>query len=158
LNHFSGFLAVFFLSAALLFASAAQAMQIRQFDKMAPQDQADYIHVLVEGSQRILIGQGKTDLAAKVNRLFTEVHPGDTMPLGMIEFENDLAILRVDDAQEAIKDPSAPRLEAEDVMVSLLHKSGIELPDSFYTVARNFHPKLPPQQSTATQSHKVSPQ
>jgi len=25
-----------------------------------------------------------------------------------------------------------------------LHKNGIELPDSFYTVASNFHPKLPP--------------
>ena len=30
-------------------------------------------------------------------------------------------------------------------MAVTLKKNGIELPDSFYTVQRNFPPKLPPQ-------------
>ena len=36
-----------FLSAAMLFSGAAQAMEIRQFDKMADQDQAEYVGLLM---------------------------------------------------------------------------------------------------------------
>jgi len=43
------YLAVTFLSAAMLFSSAAQAMEIRQFDKMAIQDQGKYVGLLVSG-------------------------------------------------------------------------------------------------------------
>jgi hypothetical protein len=35
-------------------------------------------------------------------------------------------------------------LEVEDAMAVTLKKNGIELPDSFFTVASNFQPKLPP--------------
>jgi hypothetical protein len=49
-----------FLSASLLAASVAQAMEIRQFDKMAIADQGDYVGLLSEigpalGFQTILI-------------------------------------------------------------------------------------------------------
>ena len=43
----------------MFFTSAAQAMQIQQFDKMALQDQADYISVLIDGAQKVLIDEGK---------------------------------------------------------------------------------------------------
>lgn len=135
------FLLVGFLSVAVFVTSAAQAMQIQQFDKMADQDQADYISQLVAGAQTVLIKQGQPELAAKVHRLFTEIHPGDTMSVGLVEFENNLAILRLNDAKEVIKNPKAVRLEAEDVMIATLHANHIELPDSFYTVNKNFTPK-----------------
>lgn len=134
-----------FLSATALVAVGTHAMEIRQFDKMADQDQAGYITALVEGSQKILIEQGKPELAAQVHRLFMEIHSGDTMSVGLVEFENNLAILRVNDAKEVIKNPNAVRLEAEDAMIATLHANHIELPDSFYTVNKNFRPKLPPQ-------------
>ncbi len=46
-----------FLSAAMFLTSAAQAMEIRQFDKMADQDQADYTVALINGAEKILTDQ-----------------------------------------------------------------------------------------------------
>ena len=47
-----------FLPTALLFTSAAQAMQIQQFDKMAAQDQHNYVNTLIVGAQRVLAHEG----------------------------------------------------------------------------------------------------
>ena len=144
MNRFNKFLVAAFMSAAMLLPSMVQAMEIRQFDKMADQDQGDYIQVLVDGAQKVLIDVGRRDLAAKADQLFSEIHHGDTMPLGMIEFEDNLARARVADAKRVIKDPNARRLEVEDAMIVTMRKNGIELPPSFLAVASNFHPKLPP--------------
>ena len=132
------------LSVAVLFAGAAQAMEIQTFDKMAPQDQADYITVLIDGAQRALISEGKADLATKVNKLFTEVPAGDKISLGLNELESNLDRARVADIQRIQKNPDARRLEVEDAMIVTMRKNGIELPPSFLTVASNFKPKLPP--------------
>lgn len=51
------------LSAAMLLCGTAQAMEIEKFDRMAAQDQSDYIVVLIEGAQKLLIQSGKKDLA-----------------------------------------------------------------------------------------------
>jgi hypothetical protein len=144
MNRFNKFLAATFLPAAMLFTSAAQTMEIRQFDKMADQDQAEYVGLLVQGAEKVLIAQGKTNLAAQVDQLFTKIPPGDKMPLGMTEFEINLALARVADAKNVIKDPKAQRIEVEDAMAITLENNHIPLPDSFFTVAKNFKPKLPP--------------
>jgi hypothetical protein len=128
-----------------IFPGSLQAMEIRQFDKMADRDQAEYVGLLVQGAEKGLIGQGRTDLAAKVDQLFTKTPPGDRMPLGMTEFEINLALLRLADAKNAENNPNDPRVEVEDVMAITLEKNGIKLPDSFCTVAKNFKPKFPPQ-------------
>ena len=39
------------LSAAMLLCGTAQAMEIEKFDRMAAQDQSDFIVVLIEGAQ-----------------------------------------------------------------------------------------------------------
>jgi hypothetical protein len=145
MNRLNKSLAATFLLAAMLCTSAAQAMEIRQFDKMAVQDQGDYIQALVDGAQKVLTDQGHRDLAVKVDQLFTEVHQGDTMPLGMIEFEDNLARARVADARNVIKDPSTRRIEVEDAMAVTLKKNGIVLPQSFFTVAGGFKPKHSPE-------------
>jgi len=49
-------------------------------------------------------------------RLFTKILSGDTMPLGMLEFENNLARARVFDAERSKKD-IARRLKVEDAMI-----------------------------------------
>ena len=134
------------ISTLLLFFGTAQAMEIEKFDKMAAQDQSDYIVVLIEGAQKVLKESGKRDLADKVHKLFVTVLPGDESPIGVVEFESNLARARVADLRNLAKDPNAQRLEVEDAMAGTLHKNGIELPDRFFTVASGFRPKLPPKQ------------
>ncbi len=65
MNRLNKSLAATFLSAAMLFTSAAQAMEIREFDKMAVQDQGDYVGLLVGGAEQVLKDEGRADLAAK---------------------------------------------------------------------------------------------
>lgn len=142
MNRFAMTAAV--LSAAILVSGAAQAMEIRQFDKMAVPDQSEYVGLLVQGAEKVLTDQGRRDLAGQVEHLFTTTEPGDKFTLGTVEFERNLAIFRENDAKNAISHPNDPRMEVEDAMGFTLHKNGIEVPDSFYTVLRNFHPKLPP--------------
>ena len=128
-------------SAVLLISAAAQAMEIQKFDRMAAQDQGDYIVVLIEGAQKVLIASGKKDLARKVHVLFTRTLPGDDAPVGVVMFESNLARARLADLRNLQKNPHAPRLEVEDAMAVTLKKNGIELPTSFYTVASGFRPK-----------------
>jgi hypothetical protein len=137
-------IAVATLFAAMLLSGSARAMTIVQFDKMADRDQADYIGDLIVGAEIVLTNAGKPALAAQVKRLFTTKDPGDNATMGMIEFERNLALLRLDDAKDHEKKPNDPRLEVEDVIILTLHKNNIELPDSYYDVNKNFHPKLPP--------------
>jgi hypothetical protein len=139
------------ISASLIFAAFAffvgtsYAMEIRQFDRMADQDQADYITVLIYGAQQVLIEAGRPrDLADKVHKLFTEKLPGDRVSVGLGEFERNLDRARVADLQRITEDPKARRLEVEDAMFVTLKKNGIVLPDRFFTVARDFRPKHPP--------------
>ncbi len=146
MNVMKHFLVALFLSVAMLFSNTTQAMEIRQFDKMAVEDQADYITLLVEGAQKVLIEEGKKDLAAKVHKLFTEIHPGDTISLGMEEFETNLAQARLFDAERHAKDHDARRLEVKDAIIVTLKRNDIVLPKSFMTVGKNFKPKHPPKE------------
>jgi hypothetical protein len=75
MNGMKKSLAATFLSAAMLFTSAAQAMPIWQFDKMAQDDRADYVSELIQGAEKVLTDEGKPDLAAQVSHLFTTNAP-----------------------------------------------------------------------------------
>ena len=136
--------AALLMSTIVLMGSTAHAMEIEKFDKMAAKDQSDYIVVLVEGAQQVLIKEGKRDLAAKIHALFTTTLPGDESPIGVVEFESNLARARSADIRRLQKDPRATRLEVEDAMAATLEKNGIPLPDAFFTVASAFRPKYPP--------------
>jgi hypothetical protein len=144
MNRFNKFLAATFLSAAMLLTGAAQAMEIQQYDKMADQDQNEYVGDLVIGAEKVLTDEGRPDQAEQVRKLFTETKPGDMVPAGVAEFDINLALARVVDAKRIAKNPDARRLEVEDAMIVTLRKNNIELPPSFLTVNSNFHPKLPP--------------
>jgi len=129
----------------ILLINTAQAIEIRQYDKMADQDQADYIQVFVDGAQKVLKDEGRGDLANKMDALFTEVPAGDKVSLGMEEFEDNLALVRVYDAHNVVKNPTIPRLEVEHAMILTLKKNGIILPKSFMHVVTISTPKFPPQ-------------
>jgi hypothetical protein len=74
--------------------------------------------------------------------------------IGMVEFEINLALLRVNDAKNAAAHPNDPGLEVEDAMFVTLQKNHIDLLDSFFTAASNFKPKFPPQQQTKDATKK----
>src|SRR5215472_1870920 len=102
------------IAIALVFsAGATQAMEIRQFDKMADQDQSDYIGDLIVGAENVLSDAGKPELAEKVKYLFTTKLGNDADTIGMVEFERNLARARVADATRAETDANAPRLHVE---------------------------------------------
>jgi hypothetical protein len=143
-NGLKIFPAAAFMSAAMLLPNVVQAMEIWQFDKMADQDQVDYIVDLIDGAKKVLADEGRPDLAAQVEHLFTTKYNGDADTIGMVEFERNLAIVRLDDAKNAAAHPNDPRSEVEDAMAITLENNYIELPDSFYSVASTFQPKYPP--------------
>jgi hypothetical protein len=133
----------FVVCVSVMRPTPAPAMEIEKFDRMAAQEQSDYIVVLIEGAQQVLVKDSKKDLADKVRVLFTNILPGDQSPVGVVEFESNLARARAADLRNLEKDPRAQRLEVEDAMAVTLKKNGIELPVSFYAIASGFRPKLP---------------
>ena len=143
LRHLHLGFGVLAVSASLLFASAAKAMEIRQFDKMAISDQGNYVALLLQGAQKILVDAGKGVQALKLNKLFSQVRPGDKMSIGMLQFEENLDRGRLFDAERYAKDHNARRLEVEDVMIVALKKNDIIMPPEFVHVADKFRPKQP---------------
>jgi hypothetical protein len=140
-------LAATFLSAALLAASAAQAMEIEQYDKMSNDDESEYVALLVGGAEQAIKDEGRADLAAQVDHLFTTTDPGDAHTIGVVEFQMNLALAREADVKRAAQDPNAHRLEVEDAMLVTLKKNNILLSEDFIRAFRainsGFRPKLP---------------
>ena len=132
-----------FLAAALL--GNAQAMEIYKFDKMANEDQDEYVADLIIGAQKVLIDDGQPDVAEKVHKLFTTKLAGDTVSLGMVEFDRNLDRARVADLKRVVAEPNAVRIEVEHALLVTLKKNDIILPKSFMHVCDNFKPKHPAQ-------------
>ena len=132
--------------AALFLTRSAEAMEIHNFDQMASADQGEYVAELVQGAQKVLIADGKADLADKVHQLFTKKIGNDQISAGMAEFMINLARARVADANNLVKNPNTRRIEVEDAMAVTLKKNDIILPQSFFTVNNGFKPQNPPQQ------------
>lgn len=145
MNESNRFLVVTFMSAAMLLPSVVQAMQIQQFDKMAQDDRAEYVSELIQGAEKVLTDEGKSDQAERVRKLFATNAPNSNISIGMSQFMVTLAVLRLNDAKSVEKNPNAQRIEVEDAMAMTLQENGnnIELPDNFFTVASNFKPKFP---------------
>ena len=110
---------------------------------MAVSDQSDYVVALIEGSQELLIKRTQNDLAAKVHALFTEIKPGNKIPIGMQEFETYLANVRALDAERYTKSHDIARLKCEQAMMLTLRRNGVSVPPEFMHAADGFRPKLP---------------
>jgi hypothetical protein len=146
-------LAVVFLAVIIILSPhAVQAMEIFRFDLMADEDQDEYVVDLVVGTERLLRANGTGALATQMHKLFFDILPGDKISLGMGEFEinlararvADLAWARLEDLKNIEKDPTSLRIEVEDALAVTLEPNGIELPDSLYSVMKDFRPKSPP--------------
>jgi hypothetical protein len=108
MNGLKKFMLVMLLSATVLCPRLSSAMEIQMFNDMANQDQRDYLKFLVKGAQKVLIEQGRRDLATKVDQLFHKIHPGDHQSLGEAKFEENLAFNRVFIAENP-NGPCVPR-------------------------------------------------
>jgi len=122
MNRTGKFLAATFLSTAMLFSSAAQAMEIQQFDQMAAQDRQDFLNSLPKAAETVLEQEGRSADATKVHHLFNDILPGDALPIGEAELEGNLANARVRDAEKHIQNPAAPRVQVETALISTLRK------------------------------------
>ena len=131
-------------SAPLLFGSAARAMEIQQFDKMADDDQDEYAGALVVGAIRVLREAGQSDQAEKLRHLFTDIKPGDRVSQGMVELEVNLAAVSAAEAKRQARNPNLRHLTAADAFKAVAEDHGITLPESFVTVTAHFQPKHPP--------------
>ena len=134
-----------FMSAAMLLPNMVQAMEIRLYDKMASDDQTEYVADLIEGAEKALTDEGRPDLAAQISKLFTTNIGGDKVSVGSAEFTRNLAAARVADAERAAKDANAHRLEVEDAMLVTLKRNNIPLSQDFIkafrAINKDFQPK-----------------
>lgn len=125
------FLAV--LTATVFFVSSSHAMEIQQFDRMAGDDQIDYVDRLAQNVEDATQG----DMHARAVRFFKPKQPGETIS-GLGQFEMALSLARTADFDAAVKNPTARRLEVEDVMYAILDGNGIILSKA---IPVSFHPK-----------------
>ena len=123
----------------MLFAPLAQAIEIRQFDRMSGDDQIGYIDKMIAKIEEAC----KDDPAklAQVELFFRKKQPGEAIS-GMGRFELSLSLARVADLQAAEKNPKARRLEVEDVMYVALGSRGI-------VINRYFRPAYQPEKPLA---------
>jgi len=135
------------VASSLLLANVAQAIEIRQFDKLAGDDQIDYVSGLVASVEA---ASSPAELP-QVKRFFRNKQPGQAIS-GMGQFELDLARARVADLQNAASNPRIRPLEVEDVLYVTLQRNGIVLPESFRPAAVRFRAKLPPRTEPMTRA------
>lgn len=103
-------------------------MEIRQFDRMAIEDQQHYVAFLVKETQKLLIEQGRRDLAVKVYHLFHDIPPGEQLSIGEAQLKKT-----VDDMVAYMTKYPFPGVtsQIEDVVIGTLIKNGIEVPRRF---------------------------
>ena len=152
MHRSNGFSASTFMSVAILLASGAQAMEIWNFDKMAQDDRAKYVSELIQGAGKVLTDAGNADQAEKIENLFTTNAPGGHTSIGMSQFMLDLAKARLADAQRALQDPNAHRLEVEDAMLVTFRKNTIPLSQDFIRGFRAININFEPKSALVTQN------
>lgn len=113
-----------------------QAREIWRFDKLASDDQIEYVNLLIDSVEAAI----QPEQLAQVKRFFASKKAGETMS-GMGQFELNLSLARVADLEAVEKNPKVRRLEVEDVMYVTLVVNGIALPKR--PAAINFQPKRP---------------
>jgi hypothetical protein len=82
MSRLDRFLIAAWMTVALLSAGASRAMQIREFDKLAGPDQYEYIADLMEGAEKVLVNEGRVDLATQFRNLFATNATGDQASIG----------------------------------------------------------------------------
>ena len=132
------------LLAAMLFVSTAQATDIKDYFKMADQDQGRFNQALLTGAEKVLSDEGRADLAAQLDKIFTEVKPGNKLSDAFADYQARLGAMLGAEVEREVRNPNLPHLQAERAFRDAAQDHGILLPPAFDTVAKDFHPKFPP--------------
>lgn len=132
------------IALVLMFPSHLCSMPIERFDRMPIEVQAEFIATMVDATEKTLRESGEAAKADTVARLFNEVKAGDTLPIGLIVLEENIARARVFDLERVQKDPGAQRVQVEQALFLTLKKLGAEVPretgNSVLAIFRAFHP------------------
>jgi hypothetical protein len=127
------------LSVAVFFSTAAQAMEISQFDKMVKHDQGGYAGLLVQGTLNILKARNPQD-AQKFYDLFSADAPGQKASNGIVQFKENLEICRQINKDNG-NDPNKKPLEVEDALWLTLKNNGIIVPiEQLLEIGKDFKP------------------
>jgi hypothetical protein len=138
--------------AAILLARAAQAIDIKDYFKMADQDQGRFDQSLLTGAEKLLDDEGRTDLADQLDRLFTEVKTGNKLSEGMADYQANLGAMVIAEVKREARNANLPHLQAERAFLDAAKDHGIPLPPAFDTIASDFHPQFPPKPPMITQN------
>jgi hypothetical protein len=143
MNDLKKYLATGVLAASMLFANAAGAMQIPQFDKMAGDDQDTYVTLLAQGAAKALYDHADINGGDKLVQLFNDTSNNN----GEHQFRYYLDEVRSMNASNAT-DPNntKPPYEVENAFELMLNKNGIKVPISvLMAINKDFKPgqKLP---------------
>jgi hypothetical protein len=133
-----------FMSAAMLCSSVAPAMDIKDYFKMADQDQGRFDQSLLTVAEKLLNDEGRADLAAQLDKLFTEVKAGNKLSDGMADYQANLGAMLIAEVNREVRNPNLQHLQAERAFRDAAKDHGIPLPPAFDTVASGFKPKFPP--------------
>lgn len=138
------------LGAAMLCPRTSSAMTIEMFDAMAVEDQRDYLKLLVNRAQEVLIAQDRQDLAAAIGEMF-RTRRGERQSPGEAEFQKRLTIGRDYVVQEQVKAMNIKIVggEVEGALIGTLQKNGIPMSHALFKAltqawsAKPFWPKRP---------------
>jgi hypothetical protein len=127
MNDLNKYLATCVLAASMLFANAAGAMQIPQFDKMSVNDQNTYLVLLTQGAAKALYDHGDITDGDKLVQLFNDTSNNN----GEHQFWTCLDQIRALNASNAA-DPNnkTPPYEIENAFELMLNKNSIKVPIS----------------------------
>jgi hypothetical protein len=122
------FLLVAALFAVVLSSRPLNAMDIVMFDRLTVQDRREFILYLAKNAQRVLIEQGRRDLAVRVEHLFDQVDhwsPGEAqLRTNLSRMQRDLAQLQIVGFRPWIG-------QIEDAFVQTLVENEISVPNRF---------------------------
>jgi hypothetical protein len=143
-------IATFLLLAIVLSPHISVAMTVEMFDALALEDQRDYLELLVERSQDVLIQQDRRDLAEKVKDMFRK-RRGDDESRGEAHFRKQLAASRDYVAREDVKALHIQILpgEVEGALIGTLQNNGVPMSNRLFKAlseawkAKPFWPKRP---------------
>jgi hypothetical protein len=136
----------FFVAAlALAFPSTLNALPFALFDKLPLAGQAEFVARLIDETENALRESGNSEAADKIEDLFTKILPGDSMALGLVEYERNESRGRLFDLQRVEKDPNANRIWVEDCLFVTLKKNNIllsdQVTDAIEAKLANFRPQ-----------------
>jgi hypothetical protein len=129
--------------ALILSATAARAMDIKEYFKMGDQDRVQFAVMLLDSAEKALRDQGRLDLVMQLDNLFTDVKPDKKIADGTYRYLANLDdILRAELKGEAAN-PKGPSLQAERAFRDAAREHGITLPPTFETIASGFQRQFP---------------